>query len=194
MGEMDERKEIVSVFSPSKKLSSPDGLPDYLREGLDIVFVGDNPGIQSAKSSSWYAHNTNHFWPLLHKSGVTKKQLGPTTDYQVLDEKIGLTCLHSKSTRTVDDVAKEDWVKGYSLLKEKLSKFKPKAICFNGKGIYQTITGKKNCSNGLQPPLVLGATKIVCFVMPSSSARVKAYTFEEKVGVLKGLIKIVRRI
>jgi G:T/U-mismatch repair DNA glycosylase len=59
-----------------------------------------------------YAHNTNQFWPLLYQAGLTRTQLGPNIDYKVLDEGIGLTCLHSKSTRTVDDVTSEDWLRG----------------------------------------------------------------------------------
>lgn len=44
-------------------------LPEYLDNDLKIVFVGDNPGLQSSKEKRWYAHATNHFWPLLVDSG-----------------------------------------------------------------------------------------------------------------------------
>jgi G:T/U-mismatch repair DNA glycosylase len=64
-------------------------------------------------------------------------------------------------------------------------------VCFNGKGIYLTVTGKQSCSNGTQEPLQVGDVEFGCFVMPSSSARVKAYSFSQKVEILKTLAEIV---
>jgi hypothetical protein len=67
-------------------------------------------------------------------------------------------------------------------------------VCFNGKGIYLTITGKQNCSNGIQEPLKVGDMEFGCFVMPSSSARVKAYSFSQKVEILSKLANIVQQM
>ena len=45
-------------------------LPDYLRPGLDIVFVGLNPGLYSAQVGRYFAHKQNRFWPALSASGL----------------------------------------------------------------------------------------------------------------------------
>ena len=50
-------------------------LPDYLRPGLDVVFVGINPGLSSAAAGHHYAGRTNHFWPLLYEAGFVPEPL-----------------------------------------------------------------------------------------------------------------------
>jgi len=59
-------------------------------------------------------------------------------------------------------------------------------VCFNGKGIYETVT-KSTCKIGMQPKLleVGDGVYLQCYVMPSTSARVKAYTREQKLDCLK---------
>ena len=39
-----------------------DTLPDYLKEGLDIVFVGLNPSIYSVTEGHYFANPRNRFW------------------------------------------------------------------------------------------------------------------------------------
>ena len=42
-------------------------MPDYLAPGLDVLFVGINPGRRSAATGHHYAGPGNHFWPLLYE-------------------------------------------------------------------------------------------------------------------------------
>ena len=44
-------------------------LPDYLRPGLDVVFVGLNPGCYSAQVGHYFAFKPNRFWSALSASG-----------------------------------------------------------------------------------------------------------------------------
>ena len=48
-------------------------LPDLLRPGLDLVFVGTNPGEESARRGRYYAHPGNGFWPALSASGLVSR-------------------------------------------------------------------------------------------------------------------------
>jgi TDG/mug DNA glycosylase family protein len=77
-----------------------------------------------------------------------------------------LTCLCSRATRGTDELAHEELTEGLRILKTKLERYRPKAICFNGVGIYESVTGTKP-RVGYQ-----GDDKIVpgisVFVMPSS--------------------------
>ncbi len=45
-------------------------LPDYLKEGLDIVFVGLNPSLYSVKEGHYFANPHNRFWTALNRSGL----------------------------------------------------------------------------------------------------------------------------
>ena len=38
-------------------------LPDYLEPGLDLVFVGINPGLYSVAQGHYFARKTSRFWP-----------------------------------------------------------------------------------------------------------------------------------
>jgi TDG/mug DNA glycosylase family protein len=40
-------------------------LPDYLRPGLKLVFIGLNPGLYSARAGKYFARKANRFWPAL---------------------------------------------------------------------------------------------------------------------------------
>ena len=68
-------------------------LPDYLATGLEIVFVGTNPGAYSAETGHYYAHPRNRFWGAVNKSGLLDEPLDATRDHLVLEQKVGLTDL-----------------------------------------------------------------------------------------------------
>ena len=55
-------------------------LPDLLRPGLDLVFVGINPGERSARLGHYYGHPGNAFWPALSASGLVPEPAGPEDD------------------------------------------------------------------------------------------------------------------
>ena len=50
----------------------PRTLPDLLRPGLDLVFVGINPGERSASAGHYYAHPGNGFWPAFSASPLAQ--------------------------------------------------------------------------------------------------------------------------
>ena len=74
-------------------------LPDYLRQGLDLVFVGINPGTRSAAAGHHYAGPGNHFWPLLYESGLVTEPLTFRDDARVLEWNIGLTNIVDRAVR-----------------------------------------------------------------------------------------------
>ena len=73
--------------SKSKKetLWQGDTLPDYLREGLDIVFVGLNPGLYSAQVGHYFAYKQNRFWAALSVSGLVPEPVKPANDARLLE-------------------------------------------------------------------------------------------------------------
>jgi G:T/U-mismatch repair DNA glycosylase len=50
--------------------------------------VGDNPGLTSSRNQKWYAHATNHFWPLLHDAGFLPTPLTHLDDHKVTQHKV----------------------------------------------------------------------------------------------------------
>jgi len=162
-------------------------LPDILFPGIRVLFVGDNPGIKSAADGHWYAHATNHFWPLLFESGLIPEPLTSEKDMKVTKYGIGLTCLVGRSSRSSSELSKKELTNGLEELKEKLRKYRPQLVCFNGKGIYEEAVTGRLCKIGMQPvKLDAGEGYVVqCYVMPSSSARVKSHSRNDKLQCLK---------
>ena len=50
-------------------------LPDHLREGLDLLFVGLNPSQYSAEVGHYFANPRNRFWPAFNRSGLVGRQV-----------------------------------------------------------------------------------------------------------------------
>jgi TDG/mug DNA glycosylase family protein len=164
-------------------------LPDYLREGLALVFVGINPGRRSAATGHHYAGPGNHFWPLLFESGMVSEPLTYEDDARVLEWNIGLTNMVARSSPSLSDLSLGELREGARLLRRKLLKYRPRVVCFNGKRIYEVFAGHP-CGFGLQPER-LGDSLV--YVMPSTSARTAAYQKSDKLAFFIALRRLVRK-
>jgi TDG/mug DNA glycosylase family protein len=163
-------------------------LPDYLRPDLDLVFVGINPGTKSAAACRHYAGSGNHFWPLLHESGLASEPLSYEQDARVLEWGIGLTNMVARSSPSISDLSLDELRAGARTLRRKLLRYAPRVVCFNGKRIYEVFAGHA-CDFGLQPERI-GASLV--YVMPSTSARTASYQRADKLRFFVELRKLVR--
>ena len=162
-------------------------LPDYLLPGLDLVIVGINPGLRSGASGHHYAGPGNHFWPLLHESGLVSEPLTYLNDARILEWNIGLTNMVSRTTPSITDLSLDEMRAGARSLARKLRQHQPRAVCFNGKRIYEVYSGRP-CKFGIQPDPIEGA---IVYVMPSTSARTAAYQRADKLVHFRTLRRIV---
>ena len=68
-------------------------LPDIVGPEPLIVFCG-LAGAESTKTRDhYYASRGNNFWAMLHRSGLTGRQLRPEEDVQITEHGLGLTDL-----------------------------------------------------------------------------------------------------
>jgi TDG/mug DNA glycosylase family protein len=164
-------------------------LPDCLRPGLDVVFVGINPGLASAAAGHHYAGATNHFWPLLHEAGFVPEPLDYQNDWRCPQFGIGLTNLVDRPSRGIDDLSPEELRAGAARLAEKLRRHRPRVVCFNGKAIAEAFFGRR-VALGLQTERWEG---LLVYVMPSTSARTAAYQRADKLRFFRELRRLVDR-
>jgi TDG/mug DNA glycosylase family protein len=180
---------MTAVTSPtSEAVAVAQDVPDYLRPGLKLVIVGINPGARSGATGHHYAWPGNHFWPLMYDSGLLPERLTYAEDERVLEYGIGLTNLVDRTSRQASDLSRSELAAGAEALREKLLACRPGIVCFNGKGIYEVFSGRKNVKLGLQTDTLEGS---LLFVVPSSSARTAAYQRDAKLAYyreLKGLV------
>lgn len=163
-------------------------LPDFLRPGLDLVFVGINPGIKSAETGHHYAGPGNAFWPLLYESGLVSEPLTYEQDARVLEWAIGLTNMVQRASRSVSDLSRDELRAGAAELRRKLERYAPRVVCFNGKVIYDVYAGH-GAKFGRQTERIGEA---LVYVMPSTSARTAAYHRADKLRFFEELRQLVR--
>ena len=159
-------------------------LPDIARPGLDVIFIGINPGRRSAEIGHHFGGVNNHFWRLLYESGWTPRLLKPEEDALLLEYGIGLTNLAPRATRSASDLTGEEMEAGGAALREKLLLWRPKIACFLGKAPYAYFAGvpAARVPWGRQPlPVAAG---VVEFVAPNPSGR-STIPYPERLRALK---------
>ena len=107
-------------------------LPDYLQSGLDIVLVGINPSVYSVERGHYYARPGNRFWPAANRAGLFGEPLGPENDSRVLEFGVGLTDVVKQPSSTANKLRAADYRRWAPVLKEKVRRFKPRIVCFQG--------------------------------------------------------------
>lgn len=156
-------------------------LPDLLRDGLDVVFVGINPSIYSARKGHYFARPTNRFWPCLSRSVLSRnaraallvEKLGPEYDVALPAYGIGFTDIVKRATARAADVGSSEFAAGVEVLLAKLERFRPRVACFHGvtgyRHVRRLLTGTVvDIKLGLQE-LRLGSTRMYLVPNPSGA-------------------------
>lgn len=145
-----EEMPVLAELAPWERRT----VPDLLAPGLDVVFVGLNPGRASAGAGRHFAGPGNHFWRLLHASGLTPRQLAPAEDHQLLQLGIGITNAVDRPSRGEQDLAWDEFTAGGARLREKVDRFRPRLLAVLGKQGYRAYAGLARSADvqwGLQP-------------------------------------------
>lgn len=107
-------------------------LPDILKPGLVVVFVGTAKSEASTRAGHCYAHPQNMFWNLLRATGLAGEDLiDPGDDATVLDHGVGLTDLVPARAASSDSLLRSADFDVPAFL-ERLATFQPKVVAFNG--------------------------------------------------------------
>jgi len=115
-------------------------VPDYLREGLDIVSIGLNPSVYSAERGFYFARGQNRFWRALNASKLVRRTLTPgeAAIVQLFNEHgIGFTDVVKRPSGGAGDLAAADFKHWAPVLREKLLRYGPRIAWFHGKVAYQ---------------------------------------------------------
>lgn len=166
-------------------------LPDYLEPGLDIVLVGINPGAYSVRVGHHYARPGNRFWKAANRAGLFGEPLGPDSDSRVLEFGIGLTDVVKRPTPTARDLRAADYRRWAPALKEKIRRFQPRIVCFQGIGGYRNYL---RYGEGFPAPPRLRPGRQACtvkssvvFLVPSPSGLNTRYSFQDLVNCYRRL-------
>ena len=164
-------------------------LPDYLRPGLDLVFVGFNPGDRSSRVGHYYAWPGNQFWRFLFESRLVPELLTPEDDHRLPEFGIGLTDVVKRWSKSIGCLRVTDYQQGVPRLISKLRDTKPHVVAFNGKTAYEKVCGHA-VRLGLQNETLEGAR---VFVLPSTSGRNGSLNRRAKLAYFRRLARLLQR-
>jgi TDG/mug DNA glycosylase family protein len=154
-------------------------LPDLLRPGLGIVFVGINPSLLSAQRGHYFARSTNRFWPCFSRSILSLKArqalgvetLKPEHDRALLNYGFGFTDLVKRPTARADQLDPAELAAGVGELTAKLAREKPHIACFHGitgfRAVHRALAGDAPAPQLGEQSWRLGPSRL--FVIPNPS-------------------------
>jgi double-stranded uracil-DNA glycosylase len=146
-------------------------LPDQLRDGLSVVFVGTAAGHRSAQLGQYYAKPGNKFWKALHQAGITERQYEPSEFAKLIELGIGFTDMSKHGSGMDHEVAAHQYdVAGFD---KKMRLFQPDAIAFTSKraaGVWRGVRSTRKIPYGKQPRQSDDFPEVFVLTSPSGAA------------------------
>jgi len=159
-------------------------LPDVIAPNLKVLFCGINPGLYTAAVGHHFARPGNRFWPALHQSGFTKRQLSPFEERELLQLGIGISNVVPHATAAAAELTASDFAQGGRLLVAKIKRFRPLIVAILGVGAYRQAFGCPKATVGEQSQRIHSAR---VWVLPNPSGLNANYQLPELVRLFREL-------
>ncbi|MEU1797977.1 MULTISPECIES: G/U mismatch-specific DNA glycosylase [Streptomyces] len=163
-------------------------VPDVVAGGLRVLFCGINPSLTTAVTGHHFAHPGNRFWPVLHRSGFTPRQLRPAEQAELLGLGLGITNVVARATARADELDAEEFRRGGADLTAKVERLAPRWLAVVGITAYRTAFGEPRARIGPQDRTVGGA-RVWALPNPSGlNAHWTVATMAEEYGRLRNAV------
>lgn len=146
---------------------------DIIAPGLQVLFVGINPGLYTAAIGHHFGRPGNRFWPALHAGGFTPRVLSPFESAELLRYGYGITNIVDRATNAADELSAEELRKGARRLEAKVKRYHPAFVAVLGVMSYRTAFGRRQATCGPQEERI-GAARV--WVLPNPSGLNAHYT------------------
>ena len=154
------------------------------------MFVGINPGKQSAAVGHHFAGASNRFWKLLIESGLVNEPLTYREDWRLPEWRLGLTNIIGRSSAGIDELSPTEYQAGLSALEWKVRRYHPRIIAFLGVTIYRMLfphlCGTRLLDLGPSPARLAG---VPIFLLPNPSGRNAYYSYDTMLEAFRRLRK-----
>jgi double-stranded uracil-DNA glycosylase len=165
-------------------VSRVDGIPDVIRSGLRVLFCGINPGLMSAETGHHFARPGNRFWPALHLSGFTPRQLQPVEQQELLTYRLGITNVVDRPSAKAAELTRAEFVAGGENLVKKVLDVQPEWLAVLGVTAYRDAFGERTAAVGRQDRMI-GGTRV--WILPNPSGLNAHYTLPKLAAVFAEL-------
>ncbi|MFF7634005.1 G/U mismatch-specific DNA glycosylase [Kitasatospora sp. NPDC008050] len=150
-------------------------IPDVAAPGLRVLFCGINPGLWSGATGHHFARPGNRFWPSLHRSGFTSRQLRPDEQGELLELGLGITNVVARASAKADELTRDELKQGGTALVERVTRLRPRVLAVLGIGAYRAAFGHPRAVVGRQDE-GLAATEV--WVLPNPSGLNAHYSLD----------------
>jgi double-stranded uracil-DNA glycosylase len=141
-------------------------IPDVVADGLSVLFAGINPGLYSAATGYHFARPGNRFWPVLHRSGFTGRELRPCEQEEILRAGLGITNVVARATARAGELSAGELREGGRALADTVARVRPRWLAVVGVTAYRTAFGQPDAAVGSQNGTLGGAW---LWVLPNPS-------------------------
>jgi TDG/mug DNA glycosylase family protein len=141
-------------------------IPDVVGPRLRVLFAGINPGLYSAATGHHFARPGNRFWPALHRSGFTERQLRPDEQYLLPALGLGITNIVARASARAEELTAAELRAGGQQLADLAARLRPRWLAVLGVTAYRTAFGQPRAVVGPQADR-LGDTCV--WVLPNPS-------------------------
>ena len=161
-------------------------LRDRIEPGVDVLFVGINPGVRSALTGHHFAGFSNRFWSLLYESRLVSERLTCEHDDRLPEWGYGITNIVPRPTPGIDALRPEEYVAGRARLRAKVRRHKPVVVAMVGVTVFRAMFPERRgaVALGLQPER-LGESAV--FVLPNPSGRNASFTYAQMLAAFRAL-------
>src|ERR1700689_3136826 len=124
---VQERAVLKLDLEAAKDATIPDVLPPP-GEPFRVLFVGINPGLYSAATGWHFARPGNRFWPALHASGFTPRQLKPSEQDELTGYGLGITNIAPRATAQAAELTPAELRDGAARLLDLIETHRPSFV------------------------------------------------------------------
>ena len=156
----------------AKDATIPDVLP-AAGEEFRVLFVGINPGLYSAATGWHFARPGNRFWPALHASGFTPRQLKPSEQHELTGYGLGITNIAPRATAQAAELTPAELREGGQRLEALITTRRPRFVAILGVTAYRTAFTRPKAAIGPQPES-LGLARL--WILPNPSGLNASWT------------------
>jgi TDG/mug DNA glycosylase family protein len=147
-------------------------VPDLVGPGLELLFVGINPGLWTAATQTHFAHPGNRFYPALLKAGIIDRGIDRGTGFTADDRAyliaagVGITNLVNRATARASELTRPELLGGADRLASFVDNHRPSVVAVAGITAYRTAFANPKAQLGRQPQSLSGAQ---LWVVPNPS-------------------------
>ena len=146
-------------------------VPDLVGPDLRLLFVGINPGLLTAATSSHFAHPANRFYPALLRAGIIERRLGAggLTDEDrahLTDRGLGITNVVRRATARASELTNDELRAGGRELEATVTRTQPRVVAIAGITAYRSAFGRPRAVLGRQDERLAGCE---LWVVPNPS-------------------------